>query len=127
MIQHCVDYQRIKALYPKGMRMVESNKILYLIEKEGDNDLGLWALYRYKDGVVIHAQMGIKCRGKKALDSMKNAFKWVFSALKIDRIYAEIPKENKHACVMAVNSGMEFMNAENDNRIFEVQRCRLQL
>lgn len=93
----------------------------------------MWSFEKYKDGVRIHADMGEKCRGSKAINSAINSFRWIFQHLPIDTIYAGIPAENKPACQIAVRSGMvpkgiedrgmgDFKELSDKIRWFELKR-----
>jgi len=66
--------------------------------------------------------MGEKLRGKKAIESAKDAFRWIFNNTKKDIIYAIIPKKNRAACLVASMSGMKFINYQDNDRLFEVTR-----
>lgn len=114
MINRCFDYRLIKKLVP--WQPIISNKIIYLTE----DNVGIWSFHKYRDGVKIHADMGVKCRGKKAIESAKSAFQWIFKNTEFKKIYAEIPIQNKPACHVAVYSGMQFINENNNRRCYEV-------
>ena len=114
MISRCSDYRLIKKIVP--WNPVISSKIIYLTE----DNIGLWTFHKHIDGVKIHADMGIKCRGRKAVQSAKSAFKWIFENTSFKKIYAEIPKENKPACRIAAWSGMDFTGVNNNRRCYEV-------
>lgn len=118
MIERTEDYRIVNrfASWP----VIVSSKVFYLIERNGKENLGLWALHEHKDGVMIHVDMGIKCRGKKVIESAKNAFKWIFSNTGFKKIYAGIPQENKPACRIASLAGMQFTGLNNNLRTFEL-------
>ena len=120
MIQRTFDYRIVNrfASWP----VIVSSEIFYLIERNGEENWGLWALHEHEDGVMIHADMGSKCRGKKAIESIKNAFKWIFSNTGFKKIYAGIPKDNKPACIVASMGGMQFTGLNNNLRNFVLIR-----
>jgi RimJ/RimL family protein N-acetyltransferase len=121
MIQRTFDYRIVNRL--KGnWRVIISSECFYLLETNGKEAeaLGLWSLHKHEDGVMIHADMGPKCRGRKAIESAKSAFGWVFRNTDFKKIYAGIPKENKPACRVAAMAGMRFTGLNKDLRCFEL-------
>ena len=118
MIERTQDYRRARRL--AGFPLTISSEVVYLIEREGGEDLGLWTLHKHKDGLMIHADMGLKCRGRKAIESLKMAFGWVFKEFGVNTIYAGIPQENKPSCQVAVKAGMNYTGLNNNLRFFEV-------
>jgi len=121
MIKRTQDYRIVNRL--KGnWRVVVSSEFFYLVETNAKGEaLGLWSLHRHRDGVMIHADMGPKCRGRKAIDSAKSAFKWIFRNTNFRKIYAGIPKENKPAQRVASLAGMRFTGCDKNLRNFELQ------
>lgn len=93
-----------------------------MIENQNGKDLGLWMLEPYFNGLRIHADLGKECRGKKAVESAKAVFNWVFQNTENNVVYAEIPKENKPACRIAAWAGMRHVGIETDKRIFEIKK-----
>lgn len=123
MIEVAKDYSRIRRLASEPV--IVSNRVGYLIEKENGEDVGLWTIHRYRQTgcVQVHADMTSKCLGKKAIDSAIRLFEWIFNNLGGNSIFAEIPKDNKSACVIAALSGMGYIGMTDDNyRIFEVKK-----
>ena len=119
MLERTFDYRKVKKFWPKEEQgPIISSKFIYLL----DSDKGMWTFHSYKNGFRIHANMSAKLRGKKAIESAKNAFRWIFSNTKKDIIYAIIPKKNRAACLVASMSGMDFIDYQEDNRIFEVKK-----
>ena len=114
MIQRTFDYRIVNRLASWKVRV--SREFIYLIEKSGNEILGLWSLEKWKDGVRIHVDMGENCRGRKAIDSAKRAFGWVFDNLPVNMIYAGIPVEKKAACQIAARSGMMLKPGPNGLR-----------
>ena len=120
MIERTFDYRRVKRLAP--WQPLISNEVIYLIDRQDNEDVGLWSFHKAFDGLMIHADMGLKCNGKKAIESAKAAFKWIFKNISCGVIYASIPKENKAACHTAVKSGMNFNHTEHNKRFYKVMK-----
>jgi len=123
VIEVAKDYERVRRLANEPV--IKSPMVGYLIEKQGDEDIGLWTIHRYRQTgcVQVHVDMTPKCLGRKAIDSAKRLFKWVFDNLGCPSVFAEIPKGNKLACLIAVQSGMKPVGITEDNyRIFEVRK-----
>jgi len=118
MIERTFDYRRVRRL--AGWPLVISAKVIYLIETDGKHDLGLWTLHKYKYGYRIHADMGPKCRGRKAVESAKAAFKWIYNNTVKKYIYAGIPVDNKAAHRIATHAGMRFTGENKNERFFEM-------
>ena len=110
MIERTFDYRIVNRLASWKVRV--TRECLYLIEKNGDDILGLWSFEKYQDGVRIHADMTPKCRGKSAIESAQSAFQWIFDHLPANIIFAGIPADNKPACQIAVRSGMQYVRSE---------------
>ncbi len=120
MIERTFDYRIVNRL--KGTwRIIVSSDVFYLLETNGKEALGLWSLHKYDDGVMIHADMGPKCRGRKAIESAKAAFAWIFRNTKFKKIYAKIPKENLPAQRIASLAGMRFRGILDEYRTFELK------
>lgn len=100
--------------------MIISSECFYLLETNGKEALGLWSLHKHQDGVMIHADMGPKCRGRKAIESFKSAVDWIFRNTNFTKIYAGIPKENRAACRMASLAGMRFTGLSAKFKCFEL-------
>lgn len=118
MIHRTFDYRIVNRFASWPVPITSEN--FYLMENNGKKDLGLWALHKHKDGVMIHADMGLKCRGRKAIESAKNAFKWIFTNTHFKKIYAEIPNENLPACRVASLAGMRFTGLNKNLKCFEL-------
>ena len=117
MIERTFDYRKVKKIL--GINPLISNEIIYLLE----SNIGLWIFHKYLNGLMVHADMTPECRGKRAVESAKNAFKWVFQNTNTKIIYAGIPKKNKPACHSAVGSGMNFTHEDENKRYYEVEKC----
>lgn len=114
MITRTKDYRIVKKL--ASWQPIISNEVIYLTE----DNAGLWAFHEHLDGLMIHAEMGVNCRGKAAIESAKRAFDWIFKNTDKTIIYAAIPKERKAACYMARWSGMKFTHEDDKQRYYEV-------
>lgn len=119
MILRTLDYRRVKKLV--AWQPIISNKIIYLIDEGPNEDIGLWSLHKHLKGLMIHADMTLKCRGKRAVESAVNAFKWIFKNTDNKIIYAEISVENRTASYIAIASGMKFTHHNNEDRFYEVK------
>jgi len=117
LIERTKDYRIVKKI--ASWNPIISSEIIYLL----DNDINLWTFHEYLDGMMIHANMSIKCRGKLAVESAKRAFKWIFENTTTEIIYAGIPDDRKKVCYMAVRFGMEFTHKNENKRYYEVKKC----
>lgn len=77
----------------------------------------------HKDGdyLRIHANMVDK-KGKEAIESIKEAFQWIFNNTNTKKIVARIPKENRKACFFARQS-MNFIRRDGNRHNYEVNKC----
>lgn len=116
MIDRTFDYRKVCKLAP--WKPIISREIIYLIE----DDIGLWSFNKYLDGVLIHADMTRNCRGRRAVESAKSAFKWIFNNTDHEKIYAKIHVDKKAASCIAISSGMEFMHENDEHRFYEVKK-----
>ncbi len=119
MISRSFDYRRIKKIVK--WQPIISQEIIYLIESSNDEDLGLWSFHKHLNGLMIHADMTLRCRGRRAIESAINAFKWIFDNKKSEIIYAEIEFEKRDASYIAIQSGMKYTHSDNENRFYEVR------
>ena len=110
MIERTLDYRIVNRFI--SWPCVISSKFFYLMERNNKEDVGLWALHEHEDGLRIHADMGAKCRGQKAIESAKQCFSWIFRNTTFRKIYAGIPEENKPACQVAVRAGMKLRETQ---------------
>ena len=124
MIQRSFDYRRVNRI--TSWPPLISRDIIYLIEKINNKDVGVWSFREYFDeSVLIHADMTTECRGQKAVESMKEAFKWIFENTGFKTIYAKIStstKIGKAACHLAKWAGMRFDYAQNGERYYQVNK-----
>ena len=93
---------------------VISSKIIYLV----DDDIGLWTLRPYLDGLMIHVDMKPWAFGKIALESNRQAFKWLFEN-GFKYIYAKIEKQKRQVCHFAIVCGMKYTHTENGKRFYK--------
>lgn len=124
MIERTSDYRRVSRL-TKWWPVI-TNKIIYLIETDGERDYGVWSFHEHMDkDVMIHADMTKSCRGRKAVESAKNAFKWIFENTLFQTIHAKISTTTnmeRGACLVAKWSGMKFVCFDNNKRHYEVNK-----
>jgi len=97
---------------------VISDKYIYL----NDDNKGIWTFNEFMDGLAIHADMSKEISGKRAVESAKAAFKWIFDNTDTNIIHAAIPVENRPAAFMCAWSGMEFIRVEQNYRCYEVKK-----
>lgn len=116
MIERCLDYRRVKRL--SDWNVVVSQDFYYLVERENGIDLGMWCVHPWRDGALGHVSMGKDCRGRKAVESGKNALKWLFENTEFDKIYAVSPNEIRAAQLVAARVGMECIGADEENRYY---------
>jgi len=123
MIERSLNYRRIKKLI--DWPLIVSSKIIYLIESDKSGDKGVWSFFKNNDGsngYMIHADMGKNCRGKRAIQSARIAFKWIFDNTGADFIKAEISRERIDVCSMAYHAGMKSFGLKNNLRHFKITR-----
>ena len=120
MIERTKDYRIVNRIVP--WKVIISQKFFYLLEKAGDSIIGLWTLEPHEDGLRVHADLGEKCRGKKAIESLKFAFDWVFRYTQFKKIYARIPVENKPAWRVASMAGMHHIKSDNNHRWYQLSK-----
>ena len=111
MIERCFDFRRVKKFY--GERTKVSMEVVYLMEIENQKDVGCWNFHPWFDGAMIHAEMGKECRGRKAINSVRGAFDWLFENTPADKIYGIIPNDKRHVQIIAVHAGMTFLRDDN--------------
>ena len=114
MIYRTFDYRRLKRLV--NWPPIISRESIYLIEENNGDYIGLWSFHKHLVGVMIHADMTLKCRGKRAAESAVNAFKWIFENTDNKIIYAKISVEKREASYIAIASGMKFTHHNNEDR-----------
>ena len=120
MIERTEDYRIVSRMV--AFKVVISSKCFYLMEKKGKEIMGIWSFEPYKDGLRIHADMGPKCRGRRAIESAKDAFKWIWGNTPARTIYAGIPAKNKPACRVASLAGMRYAGFSETLRYFELKQ-----
>ena len=120
MIVHCRDFRRVKKFLSREINISREN--IYLMERQHGEDLGVWHLEPCLEGVCIHADMGDKCRGKQAVASARNVFKWIFENTNNKIIYAVIPEEVRTACLTASWAGMTYQATIQNHRLFSIEK-----
>lgn len=106
MIERCTDYRRVKAL--TGYIVCPSPEVFYLVETDGIDDLGVVWFHTCDGGHMVHVQMGDMMRGKKAAQSINDAFEWMFENTACEKIIGEIPIERRAVHFMAKHVGFKF-------------------
>jgi len=118
LITRCVDYRIIKRFLDNHHLI--TNKVIYLLECD-PVPIGLWSFHQDEDGLRIHANMGIDCRGRKAIDSAKRAFEWVFQNTDYPVVYARIEKQEPCARFIA-RQCMTFLYADDERHHYEIRK-----
>jgi hypothetical protein len=121
MIEQSLDYRRINRLATWAPLFI-SNEWKYLVERQGDLDVGLWGFQKDRDGYRVHAGMGADCMGKKAIQSLKGAIAWIFKNTEAKAVYAVIPEDNKPASIVAIQAGLWYTKTEGNYRFYEVTK-----
>jgi len=116
MIERTQDYRRIKR-FPEWPLVVDS-EIFYLMETKDGKDMGVWAFHQWWDGLLIHASLGPECRGRDAVNSAKEAFRWIFENTGYKKIYAEISNEKRPAQFVASWAGMDYIYSNQNKRYY---------
>lgn len=120
MIERCFDYRRIRK-WPEW-RVRISSEVIYLMVVECGKDLGLWTLHPYHDGLMAHANMGDRVRGRAAKKSAYEVLRWVFENTSIEKVYASVSHERKHAKVMVISIGLNPISREADADIYLITK-----
>lgn len=120
-LERTQDYRRVKKIADENPMQdgdtwnpVVSSEYIYLIEVEGEKDVGLWIFEPEENYFLMHACMGSKCRGRKAVESALDAIGWLFENTDVDAILAPIVKNFRHARIIAQRAGLK-VYAENEN------------
>jgi len=114
MIERTFDYRVVKKMV--DWNIIVSRDVLYLIY----DGIGLFTLHEFEDGLMIHADMSKKCRGKIAIQGIKEAFNWLVENTGVRNIYAEIPEDNKPSWYMAKFCGMELTQTIDNFRCYKM-------
>lgn len=122
MIERCTDYRRIQR-FP-DWRINISSDVYYLMETDGDKDLGVWTFHpwgsSHKFGLLIHASLGSGCKGKDAKASARSAFYWIFTNTDCREIWAAIPNDKRPAQFMASWAGMKYQYKDDNKRYYRI-------
>ena len=89
MIERSRDYRRIKHMGAWD-NLIISDDCYYLIESDGEKDLGIWLFHPHEDGLMVHVNFLKEYRGRTATQSAKDAFRWV---LKNSNILIQVQQE----------------------------------
>ena len=100
MIERCFDYRIVKRYL--GVVPAVSSEIYYLEEK----GVGMWTVFKYKEGVQIHADLTKECRGNAAVSSGMDVLRWLKKNTKAKTFYALVPKYNQAAGRIAISCGL---------------------
>ena len=127
MIERTKDYRRVKALSP-DWNICVSDKAFYLIETDNGEDLGVICFHPCdEDGLLMHVNLGNKCRGRRAAKAYLNAFEWMFDNTECKKLLGRIPRGYRHARTMAVHIGGMFDKIDIDGlRCYSVSRTDFQ-
>jgi len=106
MIERCFDYRRVKRL--AKWPLCVSDEVYYLIDVEDGEDIGVWFFHPNNDAFQVHASMKEGNRGRRAAQSVRECFRWMFAHTKTKKIIAAIPKDYREVHVMARHVGMTF-------------------
>lgn len=113
MIERSKDYRRIKRL--RG-DLIVSGDFYYLIENDGEKDLGVWTFHPHQNGLMGHVNFLEGFRGRIATQSAKDAFQWIYDHTAFTIIYAVIPNEKKRVQMFACAIGFKFHSSDENNR-----------
>lgn len=114
MIERATSYRRVKALAP-DWDLVVSDKIYYLVETENGEDVGVICYHPCDvDGLLMHVNLGDKCRGARAAQAYRNAFAWMFENTDCDMLLGRIPQAYRAARFMARTVGGKFNGIDID-------------
>ena len=98
-LERTQDYRRVKRITDANpmadsppWTLVISSDFIYLIETDGDKDLGLWVFEPEEDHYLMHSAMTPECRGRNAIESGLNAIGWLFENRDVNAILAPVPK-----------------------------------
>lgn len=104
------DFRKVKRI----IGYVPSLEAIYL----NDSDKGVWMFHPHLDGLMVHAFMTFQIRGKRAVESLQNALKWVLDSTAYRNVYAAVPRASRHAGFLAVWAGMVFTHEESGMRYY---------
>jgi len=118
MIEKSKDFRRIKNVFDGPINIGGH----YLIETEDGKDLGAWGFYPIDDGLEVHVTLSPECRGRKAAQSARNAFNWIWKNTDSSVIYAAIPFDKKPVMMLANLVGFNFIFSNEQNRCYKLER-----
>lgn len=121
-LERTQDYRRVKRVTDANpmqdrdeWNLVISSRYIYLVENDGEKDVGVWCFEPHEDVYLMHTAMTKDCRGKKAIDSGLNAIGWLFENSEVDAILAPVPKRLRHAQIIPRRAGLKVY--DDDGRI----------
>jgi len=118
MIERCTDYRRIKK-FP-DWRMLVSHEVFYLMEVKDGKDLGVWTLHPWRDGLLVHVNLGDGCKGKDAKQSAIDIHQWIFANTHYKTIYAKIHNDKRPAQFISIMAGMKFIYSQDNHRFYKI-------
>lgn len=129
-IERTNDYRRVRRLLDKSQNdqgnpweIIISSDVFYLIEVQGGEDVGVWAVEPQKNGdYIVHTAMSPACRGKAALDSARAALRWFYEHTGADIILGTVPKRLKHASRVPREVGFVYEGIKGEFRIYKMTR-----
>lgn len=92
---------------PEDYKPPESDSILYLLCKDGDEVLGMWTLIP-ENGICwqVHTCLLPNAYGPRAAKAVKLATEWVWRETQCLRIVTNVPEYNRLALMFALKAGM---------------------
>ena len=106
MIERTLSYRRVKRL--TNDPLCASPEVFYLVETDGADDFGVFCFHTCEAGYMVHVEMKPEFRGKRAAQSYRAAFAWMFDNTDCQKIIGEIPIKLRAAQFMARFVGGEF-------------------
>lgn len=108
------NYRRIKRLAP-DWNLTVSDQVFYLVEMENGDDIGVMVFHPCdQDGLLMHVELGYRCRGALALRSGRDALEWIFKNTGHEKIHGEVPGHLRQVCRMVREIGAKFDGIERN-------------
>lgn len=128
-LERTKDYRRVKNITDQNpideqveWQLVISSRYIYLVENDGEKDVGVWCFEPYEGRYLMHTAMTKDCRGKKAIDSGLNAIGWLFENSEVDAILAPVPKRLRHAQIIPRRGGLKVHHEDDRIRTYIMTR-----
>ena len=121
MIERSKDFRRIKRIGCWDDLFI-TDDCHYLIENDGEKDLGVFLYHPCDDGIMAHINFQEGSRGSIAAESARNSFAWIFDNTSFNIIYALIPEEKKRVHMFACSVGFKFISCGDDGRRYSLER-----